>query len=312
MQSQAGFTPAFLEPSLSDKFSRAGLIEWVCGRLERAGVAYGHGTENAWDEAAWLVLHALGLSPQESLPDPDRGVSVADQQRVELLLERRVTTRKPLAYLLQSAWFCGLEFYVDERVLVPRSPIAELIANEFSPWLRQAPSSILDLCTGSGCIAIACALAFPEAEVTGTDISEQALDVARINRERYALEKRLHLYAADVYSGITRNKYDLIVSNPPYVDAGDMAALPSEYKQEPALGLAAGPDGLDIVRRILHGARHYLSTQGMLLVEVGNSQSALMAAFPDVPFIWPEFEHGGDGVFMLSAEDLAKHRHAFE
>lgn len=301
-----------LEPSLSDKFSRAGLIEWVYERLEQADLSYGHGTENAWDEAAWLVLHALGLSPQESLPEPERIVSSPEQRRVELLLERRINTRKPLAYLLQSAWFCGLEFFVDERVLVPRSPIAELIMSGFFPWLPQPPSSVLDLCTGSGCIAIACALAFPEAEVAGSDISEEALVVARINRNRYSLDERLRLYKADVFDGIPQHQYDLVVSNPPYVDAADMAALPTEYKQEPALGLAAGGDGLDIVRRILRDAQRYLSPQGLLVVEVGNSQAALLAAFPGVPFLWPEFEHGGDGVFILTAEDVAACRNAFQ
>jgi ribosomal protein L3 glutamine methyltransferase len=297
---------------LSDKFSRVGLIEWVCHRLEQAGLAYGHGTENAWDEAAWLVLHALGLSPQESLPNPGQPVSAEERRRVERLLERRITTRKPLAYLLQSAWFCGLEFFVDERVLVPRSPIAELIANGFYPWLQQPPSSVLDLCTGSGCIAVACALEFPEAEVAASDISEQALAIARINRDRYGLEKRLHLYSGDVFDGVPRHEYDLIVSNPPYVDAQDMASLLPEYQQEPQLGLAAGQDGLDIVRRILRDAQHYLSPRGLLVVEVGNSQSALTAAFSRVPFLWPEFEHGGGSVFMLSAEDLAAHRGAFQ
>ncbi|HEX5055565.1 MAG TPA: 50S ribosomal protein L3 N(5)-glutamine methyltransferase [Gammaproteobacteria bacterium] len=297
---------------MSDKFSRAHLIEWVSECLERAGLVYGHGTESAWDEAAWLVLHALGLSPQESLPDPGQAVSAAERSRVEQLLERRIGTRKPLAYLIQSAWFCGLEFFVDERVLVPRSPIAELVTNGFFPWLQQPPSSVLDLCTGSGCIAVACALAFPDAEVVATDISEQALAVARINRQRYGLEERLRLYAADVFEGLPQRRYDLIVSNPPYVDARDMAALPPEYRQEPALGLAAGEDGLEIVRRILRHAPNYLSPQGLLTVEVGNSQSALLEVFPDVPFLWPEFEHGGGGVFMLSAQDLAVHRQVFQ
>jgi ribosomal protein L3 glutamine methyltransferase len=298
---------------VSDKFSRVGLIEWVSEHLARTDLVYGHGTGSAWDEAAWLVLHALGLSPQESLPDPESGVSEADLRRVRHLLEQRITTRKPLAYLLQSAWFCGLEFYVDERVLVPRSPFAELIANGFHPWLSEPPSSVLDLCTGSGCIAVACAQAFHEAEVAATDISEQALAVAEINRRRYGLEERLNLYKADVFDGLPRQRYDLIVSNPPYVDAADMSALPPEYRQEPALGLAAGHDGLDIVRRILRGAHEYLSDGGLLAVEVGNSQAALLEAFPDVPFLWPEFEHGGGAVFLLSKRDLAAaHRGALQ
>jgi ribosomal protein L3 glutamine methyltransferase len=197
-------------------------------------------------------------------------------------------------------------------VLVPRSPFAELIANGFHPWLSEPPSSVLDLCTGSGCIAVACAQAFHEAEVAATDISEQALAVAEINRRRYGLEERLNLYKADVFDGLPRQRYDLIVSNPPYVDAADMSALPPEYRQEPALGLAAGHDGLDIVRRILRGAHEHLSDGGLLAVEVGNSQAALLEAFPDVPFLWPEFEHGGGAIFLLSRQDLAAYRGALQ
>ncbi|HEY3487762.1 MAG TPA: 50S ribosomal protein L3 N(5)-glutamine methyltransferase [Gammaproteobacteria bacterium] len=297
---------------MSEKFSRVGLIEQVSARLQQADVGYGHGTDNAHDEAAWLVLHALGLSPQESLPDPERTVSLAELGRVEHLLQQRIATGKPLAYLLQSAWFCGLEFFVDERVIVPRSPIAELIADEFSPWLPRAPRQVLDLCTGSGCIAIACALMFPEAAVAASDISAEALAVAAVNRKRYELENRLQFYTADVFNGIPRREYDLLVSNPPYVDAADMAVLSSEYRQEPRLALAAGADGLDIVRRILRDAQHYLSADGLLVVEVGNSQPALLAAFPQVPFVWPEFERGGDGVFVLTAEDLRTHSDAFQ
>lgn len=290
--------------------SRWELIGIIAQRLEDAGLVFGHGTENAHDEAAWLVIHALGFSPAEPLPEPSAPVQAADIARVEDLLQRRIQTRKPLAYLLNSAWFAGLEFYVDERVIVPRSPIAELIAREFSPWLTGPPRRILDLCTGSGCIAIACARQFDDAHVDATDISADALDVAGVNRRKHGLEDRVTLIQADVFEGLPHRNYDIIVSNPPYVDAGAMADLPAEYRNEPALALAAGKDGTTIVRRILAGAPEYLSPEGILVCEVGDSEEALTAAFPAIPFVWLDFEFGGHGVFLLAAEDLRAHRDA--
>lgn len=290
--------------------SRWELIGIIAQRLEDAGLVFGHGTENAHDEAAWLVIHALGFSPAEPLPEPSAPVQAADIARVEDLLQRRIQTRKPLAYLLNSAWFAGLEFYVDERVIVPRSPIAELIAREFSPWLTGPPRRILDLCTGSGCIAIACARQFDDAHVDATDISADALDVAGVNRRKHGLEDRVTLIQADVFEGLPHRNYDIIVSNPPYVDAGAMADLPAEYRNEPALALAAGEDGTTIVRRILAGAPEYLSPEGILVCEVGDSEEALTAAFPAIPFVWLDFEFGGHGVFLLAAEDLRAHRDA--
>jgi ribosomal protein L3 glutamine methyltransferase len=273
-------------------------------------LVFGHGTENAHDEAAWLVIHALGFSPSEPLPEPSAPVQAADIARVEDLLQQRIQTRKPLAYLLNRAWFAGLEFYVDERVIVPRSPIAELITREFSPWLTAPPRRILDLCTGSGCIAIACARQFDDAHVDATDISADALDVAVVNRRKHGLEDRVTLTQADVFEGLPHRNYDIIVSNPPYVDAGAMADLPAEYRNEPALALAAGKDGTTIVRRILAGAREYLGPEGILVCEVGDSEEALTAAFPTIPFVWLDFEFGGHGVFLLAAEDLRAHRDA--
>lgn len=290
--------------------SRWELIGIIAQRLEDAGLVFGHGTENAHDEAAWLVIHALGFSPAEPLPEPSAPVQAADIARVEDLLQRRIQTRKPLAYLLNSAWFAGLEFYVDERVIVPRSPIAELIAREFSPWLTGPPRRILDLCTGSGCIAIACARQFDDAHVDATDISADALDVAGVNRRKHGLEDRVTLIQADVFEGLPHRNYDIIVSNPPYVDAGAMADLPAEYRNEPALALAAGEDGTTIVRRILAGAPEYLSPEGILVCEVGDSEESLTAAFPTIPFVWLDFEFGGHGVFLLAAEDLRAHRDA--
>jgi ribosomal protein L3 glutamine methyltransferase len=285
------------------------LIDTVARRLEDAGLVFGHGTENAVDEAAWLVIHALGFSPAEPLPEPSAIVRRDEGERVEVLLQQRVQTRKPLAYLLNSAWFAGLEFYVDERVIVPRSPIAELIIREFSPWLTATPRGILDLCTGSGCIAIACASQFTNAEVDATDISGDALAVAAINCRKHQLEDRVTLVRADVYEGLPKRRYDIIVSNPPYVSAEAMVDLPSEYRSEPALALAAGNDGLQIVRRILREAADYLNPQGILVCEVGDGEEALAAAFPQVPFVWLEFEFGGHGVFLLTAEDLRAHCH---
>jgi ribosomal protein L3 glutamine methyltransferase len=296
----------------SSKFSRTRMIESVAESLLAAGVGFGHGTDNEWDEAAWLVMHVLGCDPQEPLPEPELLLSAQQQQQVAELLQQRIASRKPLAYLLNSAWFCGLEFFVDERVIVPRSPIAELIQNEFRPWLAKPPLSILDLCTGSGCIAIACALMFPAAEVAASDISPDALAVTEINLERYAVQDRIQRYQADVFDGIPVRQYDLLVSNPPYVDVDDMAALPLEYRREPQLALAAGHDGLNIVRRILREAGRYLSPAGVLIVEVGNSQAALEAAFPHVPFTWLEFEHGDDGVFMLTAAELIEYAGYFK
>lgn len=284
------------------------LIDEVANRLEAAGLVFGHGTENAGDEAAWLVIQALGFSPAEPLPEPSATVGHTEIERVETLLQKRIQTRKPLAYLLNSAWFAGLEFYVDERVIVPRSPIAELINSEFSPWLPAAPRRILDLCTGSGCIAIACAMQFADAKVDATDISVDALAVADINCRKHRLEDRVTLLQADVYEGLSPQRYDIIVSNPPYVAAEVMADLPTEYSAEPRLALAAGDDGLEVVRRILRSAEDYLSPEGILVCEVGDSEEALAAAFPRVPFVWLEFEFGGHGVFLLTLEDLHAHR----
>ena len=252
------------------------------------------------------MLHTLHL-PLD-LPESwwDSRLSEAERTRVVAVLRERIATRKPAAYLTREAWFAGLPFYVDERVLVPRSPLAELIAAGFEPWLDpDGVTRALDLCTGGGCIGIAVALALPQAQVDLADVSPDALAVARINIERHQMSEQVRALQSDVFDGLQAgDRYDLIVSNPPYVDAEDMAALPDEYRHEPALGLAAGGDGLDIVRRILDGAREHLTEDGALIVEVGNSQAAVEAAFPDLPMIWLEFEAGGHGVFLVYARDL--------
>ncbi|VAX10837.1 Ribosomal protein L3 N(5)-glutamine methyltransferase [hydrothermal vent metagenome] len=280
--------------------------------LQEAGVWFGHGTDNALDEAAWLVSHALGLAPdfaEEILPNP---LSEAEKDSISALLQRRVEERLPAAYLTGKAWFAGLPFYVDERVLVPRSPIAELIANEFRPWLEpERVERVLDLCTGSACIAIATAFALPQAEVDASDISAGALDVALRNVREHSLEDRLHLYESDLFNGLPEHRYDLIVSNPPYVDAEDMTALPDEYLREPTLGLAAGQRGLDLVIPMLRDAVEYLQPEGVMIVEVGNSAEALSQQFSQVPFTWLDFEYGGEGVFLLEAAQLCDYHSAF-
>lgn len=282
------------------------LIREVTRRFERAALGFGHGTDNALDEAAWLVFATLGLSHDAG--GDVYADQVADEQITAVLdlATRRTTGRLPLAYLLNEAWFCGLSFYVDERVLVPRSPIAELIENRFQPWIRDRDvRRVVDLGTGSGCIAIATALAFPDAQVDAVDICAEALDVARINVERHGVEDRVRLVRSDFFDQLGDAKYDLVVSNPPYVDRQDMDARAAEFRHEPELGLAAGEDGLDAAHRILRKASRFMTDNGILVCEVGNSQAALEAAYPKVPFVWLEFERGGAGVFLLTREELA-------
>jgi len=280
--------------------------------LDAAGVYFGHGTDNALDEAAWLVSHAVGLPPTFSDTQLEQVLSAEQQAAVEKLLERRVKERLPAAYLTQEAWFAGHRFYVDERVLVPRSPLAELILDEFQPWLDATRvTRVLDLCTGSGCIAIATALALPQVQVDATDVSPDALEVARRNVADYGLAQRVALIESDLFDALQGRRYDLIISNPPYVDAEDMAALPEEYRREPQLGLTAGPEGLDLVIPMLQQAPDHLTPNGMMIVEVGNSAEALQARFPTVPFTWLEFSYGGEGVFLLEAPQLVEYHDIF-
>ncbi|MDH3948576.1 MAG: 50S ribosomal protein L3 N(5)-glutamine methyltransferase [Gammaproteobacteria bacterium] len=288
------------------------MILWGQQYLEEAGIYFGHGTDNALDEAAWLVSHAVGLAPTFSDVELEQGLTSEQQAEVKALLTRRVQERLPAAYLTHEAWFAGHRFYVDERVLVPRSPLAELILDQFQPWVEPNQlKRVLDLCTGSGCIAIATALALPQVKVDATDISPDALEVARRNVADYGLAQRVEVIESNLFDALRGRRYDLIVSNPPYVDAQDMAALPEEYRREPCMGLSAGAEGLDLVIPMLQQAAEYLTPDGVMIVEVGNSAEALQARFPSVPFTWLEFSYGGEGVFLLEASQLVEYHDVF-
>ncbi len=287
----------------------AELVRYGAGEFERAGLAFGHGTENAVDESAALVFHALGLDHARAEEAYQLRPEASDVAGVLRLFGERISRRVPAAYLIGRMWFAGLEFEVDERVIVPRSPFAELIAARFEPWIDPARvQRILDIGTGSGCIAIACAKAFPDARVDAVDISPDALAVARRNVVRHGVGDRLELLQGDVFGPVGERRYDLIVSNPPYVSDDEMAVLPQEYRHEPDLALRAGGDGLDVVRRILDGAAARLAPGGAIFVEVGDSDERLAHAYPRLPFTWLEFERGGGGLFVLRREQLKSSR----
>jgi ribosomal protein L3 glutamine methyltransferase len=278
-------------------------IGHVARRLARAGLVYGHGTDNPVDEAAALVFHAAGLRHEEAPAAYETILDREARRRLRELVRRRIEERIPSAYLTGVTWFAGHEIRVDPRVLVPRSPIAELIEARFAPFIEAARvRRILDIGTGSGCIAIACAHAFPEASVDAADVSRDALAVADDNIRRHGLLGRVRAIESDIYGGLEPGRYDIIVSNPPYVPSAEAAALPPEYGHEPAIGLASGADGMDAVRRILAGVEERLAPGGILVVEVGDTDEAVARTFADLPLVWLEFEHGGGGVFLLTRE----------
>lgn len=283
-------------------------IRWSLSAFHQHKVWFGHGNATAWDEASQLVLNAVHLPWDTDPAVLDARLTQAEKERVLDFLRQRVELRKPLPYITGEAWFMGLPFHVDERVLIPRSPIAQLIEAGFEPWLRPGPvHRILDLCTGSGCIGIACAYAFEEAEVDLADISADALEVAQCNIERHRMDDRVCARQGDLFENLKGERYDLIVSNPPYVDAADLGSMPAEYQHEPGLALGSGTDGLDITRRILREAAEYLTEEGLLVVEVGNSEVHLMQAYPELPLVWVELDAGGNGVFTITAAELRAH-----
>lgn len=294
----------FVDEAVSELHTLQDMLRWTVSRFNAAGLFYGHGTDNAWDEAVQLVLPTVYL-PLDVPPEVRNSrLTSSERHRIVERVIRRIHDRTPVSYLTNVAYFCGMEFFVDERVLVPRSPIGELIENRFEPFLRQEPTRIMDLCTGSGCIGIACAHAFPEAEVDIIDISTDALAVAEQNITDHGLEQQVIPMRSDLLRDIPKDKYDLIVTNPPYVDQEDMDNLPEEFRHEPELGLAAGSDGLKLVRRILANAPDYLKDDGILICEVGNSMIHMEEQYPHIPFMWLEFANGGHGVFMLTREQL--------
>uniref|UniRef100_A0A450UH00 [LSU ribosomal protein L3P]-glutamine N5-methyltransferase n=1 Tax=Candidatus Kentrum eta TaxID=2126337 RepID=A0A450UH00_9GAMM len=294
-------------------------VRWGASRFNEAGVFFGHGTDNAVDEALVLVRHALYLPPDIPGELLQGRLTKEEKNAILTLFSRRVDERIPAPYLTREAWFAGLRLYVDERVLIPRSPMAEWIERGFAPWINQdvdsegsgrIPGRILDLGTGSGCLAIALALAFPESRVDAVDISRDALEIARYNIRDYGLESRVCTMESDLFSALgatlaIEGLYDLIVSNPPYVDADELAAMPAEYHHEPLMGLSGGDDGLTTISAILREAGRFLAPGGILVVEVGSSRPALERAFPDAPLIWLDLASGGENVFLIPAEELS-------
>lgn len=287
-------------------------IRWGYSLFNGANLFYGHGTDNSWDEAVHLVLSALHLPPDVSPDLMSAILTTVERRHLSELILRRINERVPTAYLTHEAWFAGIPFFVDQRVIIPRSPIGELIERGFSPWLDNGePKKILDLCTGSGCIAIACALAFPESEVDAVDISKDALEVAAINVKKHHVSDQVNLIKSNLFEKIN-DKYDLIISNPPYVAEQEYKNLPKEYSHEPQIALKAAQLGLEVVNQILQHAAQHLTVEGLLVVEVGNTQEVLVDKYPNIPFTWIDFEQGGEGIFLLSAKDLIKHQSSFE
>ena len=289
------------------------LIRWGTSQFNAAELCFAQGMPTAIDEAVYLCLSALHLPPDFSVEYFDCVLTMEERLNVLNMFQQRIEQHKPASYITNEAWFAGMSFYVDERVLIPRSPIAELIHQQFTPWVEyEQVNTILDLCTGSACIAIACADTFEDAHVDASDISTDALAVAKMNRQNHGMEERVSLIESNLFESVKAKSYDIIVSNPPYVSEQEVSDLPAEFDFEPgALALAAGPQGLDIVLPMLQQARDYLSEDGILVVEVGYSKPALEQALPNVPFYWIDFEYGGDGVFLLTAKQLEMYQDDF-
>ncbi len=283
------------------------LLRWAISRFQAAGLHFGHGSDNAWDEAAYLLLHGLHLPLDTLEPFLDARLLERERQRCVDLIQQRIITRKPAAYLTGEAWLQGQRFLVDERVIVPRSPIAELLAGALSPWIAEpeSVSRVMDLCTGSGCLAVLAAQAFEYAQVDAADISPEALEVARSNIALHGLEGRVHALLSDGFDQVPEGTgYDVILCNPPYVNSQSMAALPPEYRHEPRLALAGGPDGMDLVRRIVRDAPRFLAPEGLLVLEIGHERAHFEAAFPRLDPVWIETETTTDQIMLLRREQL--------
>ena len=312
MEASALITKTTLADAVAELVTIRDFIRFTVSCLRSADVHVGHGTEDHFAEATALIMQSLSLQWSADAEILDAKLLRSEKQAIVDLIDKRINERTPLGYLLNLSYFCGHPFYVDERVLIPRSPIAELIEDRFAQWLENEPQRILDLCTGSGCIAIAMAYVYPDAIIDAADISLDALSVAAVNVEHHQVAaENVNLIESDLFSKLPNQRYDLIVSNPPYVDAEDMADLPEEYQREPELALAAGVDGLDIVRKMLAEAADFLTEDGLLVVEVGNSEWALAQSFPEVEFDWVEFKRGGSGVFVLTAQQCRFYQQMF-
>ena len=285
-------------------------LRFAMSRFEESDIFFGHGTDNAYDEAVWLLMSALHL-PLDTLDNfLDARITESERKHLAQLIQRRIVDRTPTAYLVKEAWLKGFKFYVDERVIVPRSFIAELLENGLSPWIEfpEMVASAADICTGSGCLGILLANAFPNAQIDVIDISADAIDVANINIANYGLQDQVHAIQSDMFTALSGNKYDLIISNPPYVDAPSMATLPKEYRNEPQIALGSGDAGLDHTHTILREAANYLNDGGLLVVEIGHNRDALIEAYPALQFVWLEVESGDEFVFLLSKEQLIAHQ----
>jgi len=282
------------------------LIQRTEKQFDQSDIYYGHGTDNALDEAFYLVMTAADLEFDCDEAELDKTLEQSIFERIQSLVDKRINQRIPVAYLVNQAWFAGHKFYVDERVLIPRSPFAELITSQFMPWIAYPQvKSILDIGTGGACIPIACAYEFPDALIDAVDIDDDAIDVANKNVSLHGLNEKVHVIKSDLFEQLEGKNYDLIISNPPYVGYDEMVSLPAEYRHEPNHALEANDNGLELVSQILKQASTYLNEGGVLVVEVGNSKEALIARYPELPFVWLEFEYGGEGVFLLNKADLS-------
>lgn len=289
-------------------------IRWTISEMTANNVYFGHGSDSIWDESVHLVLSAINVSHDIDSNMVAARLLTEEKQRIIKYVYQRACERRPLPYILKKAWFADMEFDIDERVIIPRSPIAELIRNDFAPWVNDIDSvaNVLDLCTGSGCIGIASSHVFENANITLVDISDDALNIANQNIKKHQLTDRVKAVKSDLFNNLQGYKFDVIVSNPPYVDKEDLDSMPKEYHYEPKLALEAGDDGLDLAKRIILEADQYMTEDGVLIVEVGNSQYALMEMCPDIPFTWLSFADGGDGVFLLTYNELVKYKSLFK